>query len=230
MSNERILEKIQKCMALSESSNENEAASALKQAQKLMEKHGLTSSDVLMAQVNECSTKSITRNRDKLPLWQSCLVTLIGQAFDCEAISLWHPAGRTIQYVGCGIDPEIATYSLEVLNRQLVAQRAEYMRSLPRRMSSRQKTLSANSYAEGWVLSAAEKAGNVFERKPPEEKAEAIKAFLQANGGDDIPKQETTSGGNDRRSAMKGLQDGADANIWQSVGGAEEQRRLRVSG
>ncbi|MEZ5537612.1 MAG: DUF2786 domain-containing protein [Thiolinea sp.] len=228
MSNERILEKIQKCMALSASSNENEAASALKQAQKLMEKHGLTSSDVLMAQVNECSTKRVTRNSDRLPEWQADLALMIGKAFDCRVITLWRPGGKVIQYIGCGTDPEIATYSLEVLNRQLIARRAEYMRSLPNWMTRRQKTLSANSYAEGWVLSAAEKAGNVFDRKLPEEKAKAIEAFLQTNGGDDLPEQKTTSSGNDRSSAMAGFQAGADANIWQGVGGAEEQRRLGV--
>lgn len=40
MNDQRILERIKKCLALSQSSEPHEAAAALRQAQKLMEMHG----------------------------------------------------------------------------------------------------------------------------------------------------------------------------------------------
>lgn len=46
MDRAKILDKIKKCLALSKSPNEHEAAAALRQAQKLMDKHGVTAADL----------------------------------------------------------------------------------------------------------------------------------------------------------------------------------------
>lgn len=42
----KVLDKIRKCLALGKSANEHEAAAALRQAQKMMQAHGLTDDDV----------------------------------------------------------------------------------------------------------------------------------------------------------------------------------------
>ena len=52
---EKILDKIKKCLALASSANEHEAAAALRQAQKLMQAHGLTDQDVAAAQASICA-------------------------------------------------------------------------------------------------------------------------------------------------------------------------------
>ena len=43
---ERVIRKIKHCLALAQSANENEAATALRQAQALMREHRLTDMDV----------------------------------------------------------------------------------------------------------------------------------------------------------------------------------------
>lgn len=43
---QKVLDKIKKCLALGKSSNANEAATALRQAQALMRKHGITELDI----------------------------------------------------------------------------------------------------------------------------------------------------------------------------------------
>ena len=53
MDKERILEKIKKCLALSKSANEHEAAQALKQAQALMREYGITDIEVELSAVKE---------------------------------------------------------------------------------------------------------------------------------------------------------------------------------
>ena len=59
---DKILDKIKKCLALSSSSNEHEAAIALRQAQKLMELHGISDIDVKAAQAQEkLSTEEISK-------------------------------------------------------------------------------------------------------------------------------------------------------------------------
>ena len=42
MADDKILDKIKKCLVLASSANEHEAAAALRQAQKLMEAHGIS--------------------------------------------------------------------------------------------------------------------------------------------------------------------------------------------
>ena len=48
---ERVIRKIKRCLALSKSSNENEAATAMRQAQALMREYRLTEMEVHLSDV-----------------------------------------------------------------------------------------------------------------------------------------------------------------------------------
>jgi len=54
---ERIIRKIKRCLALSQSSNENEAATAMRQAQSLMYEYRLTEMDVRLSEVGEVESQ-----------------------------------------------------------------------------------------------------------------------------------------------------------------------------
>lgn len=56
--NEKIIDKIKKCLALSRSANEHEAEAALRQARKLMEAHGVTDLDIEAAEAQERRRKA----------------------------------------------------------------------------------------------------------------------------------------------------------------------------
>ncbi len=58
MNRDDALKKIKKCLALSRSANEHEAAAALRQAQALMREHGLREKDVSLADVAEVKVKA----------------------------------------------------------------------------------------------------------------------------------------------------------------------------
>lgn len=53
MDKAKVLEKIKKCLALSQSANENEAAQALKQAQALMRQYSIIDIEVELSAVTE---------------------------------------------------------------------------------------------------------------------------------------------------------------------------------
>lgn len=80
MDKQKALDKIKKCLALSRSANEYEAAQALKHAQALMAQYGVNESDVALADVSECERKA----PKTAPKWHWALVHLCGQAFGCE--------------------------------------------------------------------------------------------------------------------------------------------------
>ncbi|PSJ81208.1 DUF2786 domain-containing protein [Neisseria iguanae] len=148
MDKESALQRIKKCLALGKSSNEHEAAQALKHAQILMDKYGLTASDVELAEVMEhyIGAPLIA------PQWHWNLVHLCAYAFGCER---WHRKTYTGGgFVFCGINgrSELAAYAYEVLLRQLKAARRKYMKTeLSRVRIGKNKTARADKFCEGWV-------------------------------------------------------------------------------
>lgn len=68
MSDERIIQKIQKLFALGESANEHEAANAMAKAQILMEKYGLNQKAIELSKIGSVDRDGLVRAID-LPDW-----------------------------------------------------------------------------------------------------------------------------------------------------------------
>lgn len=149
---EKILNKIKKCMALGESANEHEAAAAMRQARKLMEKHGLTESHVGLAEFGE---QGVNIGYQRFPLWATSLASVVGTAFQCSTYSSW----RSIDYVGRKENTVVAAYCLECLMRQIRKARQDFVKSLPSygRAFSSLKREKADAFCEGWVTAVADK-------------------------------------------------------------------------
>lgn len=81
MNKEKILDKIKKCLALSKSANEHEAAQALKQAQALMEKYEVNVVDIALSEVSEQGADR--RMAFKLADWQWSVANMIADIFGC---------------------------------------------------------------------------------------------------------------------------------------------------
>ncbi|MBH5329139.1 DUF2786 domain-containing protein [Eikenella sp. S3360] len=142
------LEKIKKCLALSKSANEHEAAQALKHAQKLMAQFGLEDADIALADVGEQRVKSA----QTLPSWHWDLIHLCGNAFGCDRWVHHDFSGGQVVFCGTHGRPELAAYAYEVLLRQLKAARREYMKTtLSRVRIAKNKTARANEFCRGWV-------------------------------------------------------------------------------
>ncbi len=148
---EKIMEKIKKCMALAndKGATDNEAAIALKQARALMEEYQVTDIDLELSLIQECSVSSA----QKLPQWQWNLIHLCGDVFNCKSY-LQMRAGRksTIQFIGLGGNPELCTYTYDVLLRQLRQARNEFIKTkLNRVRVAKNKTFRADQFCMGWV-------------------------------------------------------------------------------
>ena len=77
--NKKIIDKICKCLRLSESGNPNEAALALRQATSLMKKYGVSDTQILAAEVTEGAT--FAGERYNPPFWALALANLVANAF-----------------------------------------------------------------------------------------------------------------------------------------------------
>ena len=155
-----IIGKIKKCLSLSQSDNPHEAASALRQAQALMRKHGLDEVAMANAEVGEAFVDATSTNATRPPYWEALLVTLVGQSFGCRPIVMKgarQPNGRrskaSFRYIGLTANALTAAYTLTVLMRQLRNSRNQHV-----------SAFRAEAKSERWQPTAAEErsAGDAF--------------------------------------------------------------------
>lgn len=172
MDNQKIIDRLEKLRAMSEdTSSPHEAAIALGRMQRLMEKHGITTTELELNQIKEETSDRITRNQRAIPEYLANLAVIVGNAFECNPVvnTIW--GGMTITYCGIHPGPLLAKYSVAVLTRQLTKARQDYIKSLPRYLSSRKKINAGNSFAMGWIMEAAKKANALNPRTSPEKQA-----------------------------------------------------------
>ena len=127
--NKKIIDKICKCLRLSESGNPNEAALALRQATSLMKKYGVSDAQILAAEVTEGTT--FAGERYNPPFWALALANLVADAFQCRNLIL-RKYGRQpeFRFIGLGFKTEVATYSYAVLHRYLLRAIEEFTLSV----------------------------------------------------------------------------------------------------
>lgn len=154
---ERVIRKIKRCMALAQSSNETEAATALRQAQGLMRKYQLTEMDVQLSDVGEVnSSHSRTTRR---PAWDRDLGAVVADVFDCKALTMKHwcvssqrPVERAV-FVGVTPSQHIALYAYETLLTKLKLARKEYVSGVRagKFRSACSPETAGNHFATAWV-------------------------------------------------------------------------------
>ncbi|WP_300747475.1 DUF2786 domain-containing protein [Pseudomonas sp.] len=154
---ERAIRKIKHCLALAQSANENEAATALRQAQALMREYRLTEMDVKLSDVGEVESDLYRAKRR--PAWDQQLSIAVADAFNCTTLRRrkWSSAkGQIIEcatFVGVSPAQNIALYAYESLHRKLTQARKEYcsaVRSGVRRSAYSAET-AGDHFALAWV-------------------------------------------------------------------------------
>tara|TARA_B100000700_G_scaffold42240_1_gene43252 strand:+ start:1384 stop:2085 length:702 start_codon:yes stop_codon:yes gene_type:complete len=171
----KILDKIKKCLALAKSSNANEAAAAMRQAQKLMEIHGVTADDVA---VSDVESHLATANAGRTPPnYIAMLANMVSGAFGAEIVygsrfdgERWH---GHVEFYGVNGAAEVAGYAFEVLGRQLKRDRNAYLATQPKRIKRTTKVRRGDLYAQAWVDAVARQV-------VPHQRSEAEDATIEA--------------------------------------------------
>lgn len=147
MNKEKVLDKIKKCLALSQSANEHEAAQALKQAQALMEKYEVNAVDITLSEVSE--QKADRKMAFKLANWQWSVANMIADIFGCQS----YKRGKTMMFYGIGNRAEISAYAFDVVYRQISADRRKFLKTCRARKPAH-RTYLANKFCDGWIMGA----------------------------------------------------------------------------
>ena len=222
-----MLEKIKKCLALGESANEHEAAQAIRQAQILMEKYGISEMDVELSAVSEKGVGCAAT----LPNWHQVLISRCAKAFGvgCYMNREWGLAEA--RFFGIGIKPELAAYAYEVLLRQLKKERREYIKTeLKAVRLPRNKTARADQFCTGWVYAISRKVQE-FAAEPAEE--EVLARYKQQLGEmGKAPKRDVRGGSKATREQdlAAGVRKGREAQLYHAMDGGEERKQLGLNG
>ncbi|WP_419795071.1 DUF2786 domain-containing protein [Pseudomonas palleroniana] len=151
---ERAIRKIKHCLALAQSANENEAATALRQAQALMREYRLTETDVKLSDVGEVESDLYRAKRR--PAWDQQLSIAIADAFNCTTLRRrkWRTAkGRITEcatFVGVSPAQNIALYAYETLHRKLTLARKDYCQGV--RSGAHRSQYSAETAGDHFAL------------------------------------------------------------------------------
>ncbi|MGL4353174.1 MAG: DUF2786 domain-containing protein [Aeromonas popoffii] len=226
--NDRILQKIQKLMALGESSNIHESANALAKAQTLMAKYGLDQKAIDMSRLGNIQRAGLTRSMD-IPRWYSWFVYAIDRCFGVKTVMSRVPgewgdnkrgwANSVASFTGPRDRIELAAYTFEVLGRQLLAARKAYNASLGK-MDANQKWKLVESYCEGWVATINDKIETfAVDAKEVELRDEYMRDLFTNVGSVDYREKEYNK--EESRALHRGCDDASEVDIHRPVNGTE---------
>ncbi len=219
MDKETAIKKIQKCLALSASNEPNEAAAALRQAQKLMAQFGVDQSELLAASISETWSKSSASKTP--PRYEVRLASMIASVFGCDLMFTRKLSSSQLaidggySFIGSSAAPEVASYSFVVLRRMLKKARQDYIATALKR-HKKNKTIAADMYCDGWVTSVQQSVSSPVMQ--PNHKAE-IEAFVRINYPETnaLPVQCRTMKGKGWRHHATGYADGKKVKLNSGI-------------
>lgn len=152
MSRDRVIEKVRKLLALSNSSNEHEAALAAAHAQRLLAEHNLSMSELEARE--EGAAEVELQVAKAVPKWVSSLFATVANAFDCFPIVTTTATLSRLRFIGVGEDPEVASCTMQYLMGELKRLASAYLRNVvpkDRPIDASVRTRIRNSYLLGGV-------------------------------------------------------------------------------
>lgn len=127
MTRERVIEKVRKLLALSNSSNQHEAALAAAHAQRLLAEHNLAMSEL---EVREEGAGEVAIEVAKtVPKWLASLFATVANGFDCFPIVTTSDSCSRLRFIGVGEDPAVACCTLQYLMQELRRLASAYLRA-----------------------------------------------------------------------------------------------------
>lgn len=219
--NPKILEKIKHCLALSKSSNEHEAATALRQAHALMQKYGLSEDDITALEIEMAGGQTIVAM--KPPLYQLALAQVIAEVFGCRPVAkvvmIKGSLKQAVHFVGFGSSAEIATYAYDVLFRQVQTARKTYTKNeLSRVRLAKNKTARADIFCQGFVGQVYELVGNLIVKD--EQKQAHLQNYLEQNTSETpLKARKTKLNATNASDFINGAEQGKNAQLHTAVYG-----------
>lgn len=219
----RILDKLKKLFALSESNNPHEAARALERAQKLIQTHGISQEDIALSDINESISEYWPVGGVNPPRYMLRLLGIIRDAFAVNCLLL---GGRGVSFYGPQSRTALAAYTFEVLGRQLIKGRKAFIKTQSKRLKTTTKTSRGDKYAEGWTIAVLREIEKLAMTAREEELAERWleKKYTETTS---ISGREAKKARGHLEAQLQGYQHGRQVSLHQPVNG---QGQVKLGG
>jgi hypothetical protein len=217
MDRDKAIDRVRKCLALSKSPNEHEAAAALRQAQKLMQSHGITEEDVGLAMyVSDFVDHKDYEFARRKPMIIVCVCALMTKAFGVQLVWEASPEGKhRTRYFGQKANVMLAVHAHTVVYRAVNAAWKRYLEEKPYVKGVRN---ARASFVHGWCAQVAEK---VEDLSPNGDELANIEKTKAKHYGKELPQAKLGT-----RSVYTQLQDeGAKAGTSFSINRPVETNR-----
>lgn len=224
---DRIIDKIRKCLALSQSDNQHEAASAMRQAQKLMKKYSIDAATVDLPTIKESAVRSIATVKHPVT-WEAGLAHTVSKAFGLHW--LWVRGNSMNRQMGIFLligedcQVEVGGYTMQVLQRQIGSARRGFISDLKstyermgRHLGNQIATSLANDFCMGWVAGVYDK---IEDFANPERIENEMQKFIATEYGDDLAKTRVKGDAEnvDLSAYRQGLKEAESVSIHRPIG------------
>ena len=216
----RAMDKIQKCLRLSQSSEPHEAAAALRQAQALMQKFSIDENELHGIEVKSVLVLTPEPPKTRFPMYLGAIASLICRAFDAQAM---YEVGvrngnyrQGVRYFVAGGRAPLVEYAHEVIWRQLTQAWNEYRKN---RIHDSQVG-ERSSFWLGWIAAVESKV--MAFGATDKEKEVVAQAMTEFAGGSLRPaKQQNIA--MDSRATRAGFDAAGDFSIHRPMGGSTQK-------
>ena len=225
--NKKIIDKIYKCLRLSESGNPNEAALALRQATSMMKKYGISDTQIMAAEVTESATRA--GERFNPPFWALALANLVAEAFECRnLISRQYGRCPEFRFIGLGFKAEVATYSYTVLHRYLLRAIEEFELSVKDDSDKNdfEKKRRAEVFAQAWLFRVGRTVSEFIDKNVDKK---VIDDYIQEKYGEtvELARKPTDTQNADYDDILSGMRAANEVELYRSVGRFAEPQLLQ---
>lgn len=223
----RILDKISKLLNLGNDSrgNANECATALRQAQSLMDKHGITKDELgLIGYSSETVQCPIQVSRKTIPMRLNLLIDIIEKAFGVHPVIGSEKRVSDYSYIVTYFGPAnrvmLAVYSHTVVQRALDAAWREYLREKPELRGARG---ARAGFEMGWLDAVRSK---VEALAVSDEEKEQTQALIKKTYGRELDTVKSNNMAVDGMAAIDGAVAASDFSLNRPM----ERENLKIEG
>ncbi|CZF78685.1 hypothetical protein GCE9029_00993 [Grimontia celer] len=222
----KALKKIAKCLELSNSSNINEAAQAIKMAQRLMKKYGLDQDDIDFISMGKTTSETLLPTSISDAILK--IIRGINTRFGVECVLTNYKGLKKAEFIGDADRAIFAAFAFDIVYREMNEHIGQFRNSFQGSGTSQvELNRRVQSFTMGWLEGALAKLPNIA---PDGDADKKIKDYIDKQfeniDRETFKQQLKEAMKNITDDYEKGMRKGKQVSVSRPVSGAQAVKRL----